>query len=128
MDNAQKQKVLAGLTQISAMFRSMSPSSWEIRNHPEKYPADLSAVFRQLAKGEALEDTSVLNQGMMDHPELGSSYAAALFISDKLTEIDAAGIKQSGPRNFQHMVSNPASYNPPPDRPHRSRHGFPTYD
>lgn len=128
MDDAQKQKVLAGLTEISRMFHSMSPSSWEIRNHPDAYPDDLSAVFRKLAKGEALEDTSVLNQGMMNHPELGSSYAAALFISDKLVEIDAKGIKESGPRNFQHMVSNPASYNPPPARLHRSRHSFPNYD
>ena len=128
MDDAQKRKVLAGLTEISRMFQSMSPSSQALRNEANQYPPVLRDAFTQLAQGNALPDNSILNDEWKQHAELGSSYAAAIFISDKLKEIDAAGIKESGPRNFQHMVSNPASYNPPPARPHWSRHGFPTYD
>lgn len=126
MDDIQKKKVLAGLTQISAMFRSMSPSSQALRNEANDYPPVLRETFTQLARGNALPDNSVLDEEWRQHAELGSSYAAAIFISDKLKEIDAAGIKESGPRNFQHMVSNPASYNPP--GPRGPRRGFPTYD
>ncbi len=119
------------LRQIAEQFNGMAWSPYDVKRQNER-PV-LRDAMKTITGGHVLSEETKAGlvgewQNTGQNPDHLATLARVFSISHILDHMGAERIHATGNRQDKHILSNLTGYHPPPERPHRSRRGFPTYD